>query len=111
VALEVLKSHADKHTFHHLWSASMKLIVYEAATSNETPNENQGTKRDIVIPDSGSAQDRCLALFRQLPGYCVSFYDAADNLPGRTDVTEDTIDAVSSAVQARRQLRVVRQGK
>ncbi len=109
MALEVLKSHADKHTFPHLWSASMKLIVYEAATSNETPNENQGTKRDIVIPDSGSAQERCLALFRQLPGCC--FYDAADNLPGRTDVTEDTIDAVSSAVQARRQLRVVRQGK
>ncbi len=89
----------------------MKLIVYEAATSNETPLENQGTKRDIVIPNSGSAQERCLALFCQFPGYCISFYDTADNLPGWTDVTEDTIDAVSSAVQARRQLRIVRQGK
>jgi len=105
-------SHADKLTLHHVLWASMKLIVYEAATSNDTPpNENQGTKRDIVIPNSGSAQERCLALFRQFPGYCISFYNTADNLPGWTDVTEDTIDAVSSAVQARRQLRIVRQGK
>ncbi len=89
----------------------MKLIVYEAATSNETPHANQGTKRDIVIPNSGSAQERCLALFGQFPGYCISFYDTADNLPGWTDVSEDTIDAVSNAVQVRRQLRIVRQGK
>ena len=89
----------------------MKLIVYEAATSNETPHEHQGTKRDIAIPSSGSAQERCLALFRQFPGYCISFYDTADDLPGWTDVTGDTIAALSSAVQARHQLRIVRQGK
>ena len=89
----------------------MKLTVYEAATSNETPNDNQGTKQDIAIPNSGTAQEQCLALFRQFPGCSVSFYDTADNLPGWTDVAEDTINAVSSAVQARHQLRVVRQGK
>ncbi len=104
-------SHADKHTLHPVWWASMKLIVYEAATSNETPHEHQGTKRDIAIPSSGSAQERCLALFRQFPGYCISFYDTADDLPGWTDVTGDTIAALSSAVQARHQLRIVRQGK
>ena len=88
----------------------MKLIVYEAATSNDTPNKNQGTKKEVMIPDSGSAQERCQALVRQFPGYCISFYDTADDLPGWTDVTEDTIDAVGSAVQARRQLRIVKQG-
>ena len=89
----------------------MKLIVYQAATSNDTPHENQGTKREVSIPVSGSAQERCQELFCQFPGYCISFYDTADDLPGWTDVTEDTIDALGSAVQARRQLRVIKQGK
>ena len=88
----------------------MKLIVNEAATSNDTPSKNQGTIREVVIPNSGSAQERCQALVRHFPGYCISFYDTADDLPGWTDVTEDTIDAVGSAVQARRQLRIVKQG-
>jgi hypothetical protein len=89
----------------------LKLIVYEAATSNDTPLENQGTKREVVFSSSGSAQERCQALLRQFPGHCISYYDTADDLPGWTDVTEDTIDAVDTAVQARRQLRIVKQGK
>ena len=48
----------------------MKLIVYEAATSNDTPHENQGTKREVVIPEFGAAQERCQALVCQFHGYC-----------------------------------------
>lgn len=88
----------------------LKLIVYEAATANETPPENQGTKREVVLSSSGSAQERCQALLCQFPGHCISFYDTTDDLPGWTDVTEDTIDAVGTAVRARRQLRIVKQG-
>ena len=89
----------------------MKLIVYEAATPNEEPPENQGTKREVEILDSGTPQERCQALIQQFPGHRISFYDTSDGLPGWTDVAEDTIDALSDAVQVRRQLRVFKQGK
>ena len=89
----------------------MKLIVYEAATPNEEPPENAGTKREVEIPDSGTPQERCQALIRQFPGHRISFYDTSDGLPGWTDVAEDTVDALSGVVQARRQLRVSKQGK
>ena len=89
----------------------LKLIVYKAATPNDTPLENEGTKREVVFATSGSAQERCQAILRQFPGHCISFYDTADDLPGWTDVSEDNIDAVITAVQARRQLRIFKQGK
>lgn len=89
----------------------MKLIVYQAATPNDAPHMGLGTRQEVDIPpDLGTPHARCQALLQQFPNCCVSLYDTSDSPPGWVDVSEDTIHAVSSAVQARPQLRIFKAG-
>ncbi len=99
-------------------AVGMKAIIYEAATSIDFPPTDpgpgsgfQGKKRTVEIQESGTSRERCQALASQFPGQTISFYHISDGRPGWTDVAEDTIDALSAALEARTQLRVYKQGK
>lgn len=92
----------------------MKLIIYDAASSNDNPGQDsplQGKKRKIEIQSFGTSQERVQALASQFPGQSISFYDTSDGPPGWTDVAEDTIDALCAALAARPQLTVYKPGK
>ena len=84
----------------------MKLKVFKAATPNDQPPENLGTKKEVEVPNFGTCQQGCRAFLEQFPGEQVSYY----SLPGWTKVAESTFDALSNAAQGCLQLRVYKQG-